>query len=51
MVEVEGRLAHLDHFFTGRRVAAIGQSDVTAYVLHRQTVTAINEVSEDRNSG
>ena len=42
IVEVEGLLAHLDHFFTGRRVAAIGQSDVTTYVLHRQTKDAAN---------
>src|SRR4030095_11879806 len=44
MVEVEGRLAHLDHFFTGRRVAAIGQSDVTTYILHRQTKGAANGI-------
>jgi len=42
MVEVEGRLAHLDHVFAGRRVSAIGQPDVTTYVLHRQTKGAAN---------
>lgn len=42
LVEVEGRLTHLDHFFTGRRVAAIGQAEVTAYVLQRQTKGATN---------
>ena len=42
MVELEGRLAHLDHVFAGRRVSAIGQPDVTTYVLHRQTKGAAN---------
>jgi integrase len=42
LVEVEGRLAHLDHFFAGRRIAGIGQAEVTAYVLQRQIKAATN---------
>jgi integrase len=34
--EAEGRLKHLDHFFTGRRLAGITGADATAYVAHRQ---------------
>jgi integrase len=34
--EAEGRLAHLDAFFTGYRFAAIGPAEVTRYVAKRQ---------------
>ena len=36
--EAEHRLAHLDRFFAGRRIAGIGQADATAYAetRHRQ---------------
>ncbi len=42
LVELNGRLAHLDPFFAGRRIAAVSQADVTAYVLGRQTQNATN---------
>jgi hypothetical protein len=34
--EADYRFAHLKAFFAGRRVATIGQPEVTAYVLKRQ---------------
>jgi integrase len=40
--EAEGRLAHLDRFFTGRRVAGIGPAEATDYVLKRQGQGAAN---------
>jgi len=33
--EAEGRLKHLDAFFAGHRIAAIGPADVTKYVEQR----------------
>jgi integrase len=40
--EAEKRLTHLDAFFTGYRVAAIGGAQVDAYVAKRQTEKAAN---------
>lgn len=40
--EAEFRLKHLDAFFSGRRLAAIGPADVTKYVLKRQGEAASN---------
>jgi len=40
--EAEGRLAHLDAAFRGRRLASLGQADVTAYALRRQGQGAAN---------
>lgn len=40
--EAEGRLAHLDKAFTGRRVVAIGQAEATAYAIARQKAGAAN---------
>jgi integrase len=40
--EADGRLAHLKAFFTGRRAAAIGQPEATAYIAHRQGEGASN---------
>ena len=40
--EAGHRLAHLDRFFTGRRLAAIGPQDATAYVVERQGQGASN---------
>jgi integrase len=42
LVEVEGRLAHLDKFFSGRRLASIGGAEATAYVAQRQGADAAN---------
>jgi integrase len=42
LVGVEGRLAHLDAFFSGRRLASIGGAEATAYVEHRQAKDAAN---------
>jgi len=36
LAEADGRLKHLDAFFNGRRLAAIGEDAVTAYVASRQ---------------
>ena len=35
LAEYARRVAHLSAFFTGRRLAALGQAEVDAYVLHR----------------
>ena len=40
--EVQDRLNHLTPFFTGRRIAAIRQADVTVYILRRQGHGAAN---------
>ncbi len=40
--EAEFRLKHLDEFFAGRRVAAIGPALATEYILHRQKEKASN---------
>jgi integrase len=40
--EAEKRLAHLDTFFTGRRLVAIGGAEATAYVGRRQAERAAN---------
>jgi integrase len=40
--EAEYRLAHLDAFFIGRRIAAIGPAEATAYVTKRQGEGASN---------
>jgi integrase len=40
--EAEGRLAHLDKFFAGRRLASLGGAEVTAYVAQRQAQGAAN---------
>jgi integrase len=40
--EAEFRLAHLERFFGGRRVAAIGGAEITAYALKRQREGAAN---------
>jgi integrase len=40
--EAESRLAHLDRFFQGRRVASIGKVDITQFVAARQTDGASN---------
>src|SRR5262245_39354799 len=40
--EAEHRLGHLDGFFVGRRIAAIGPADITAYVAQRQGESASN---------
>jgi integrase len=42
LAEADGRLAHLNLFFTGRRLAAIGQAEATDYVLKRQGSGAAN---------
>ena len=42
LAEAEFRLAHLDRFFAGRRVAAIGGAEITAYVDQRQRAEAAN---------
>jgi hypothetical protein len=34
--EAEHRLRHLDAFFAAKRIAAIGPTDITAYVVKRQ---------------
>jgi integrase len=36
LAEADGRLKHLDAFFSGRRLASIGEDAVTAYVASRQ---------------
>jgi integrase len=36
LAEAEYRLKHLDHFFTGRRITAVGPDRIRAYVLHRR---------------
>jgi integrase len=41
-VEAESRFKHLDAFFRGRRVAGIGPSEITAYVVKRQHEGAAN---------
>src|SRR5712691_8300006 len=40
--EAESRLKHLDSFFRGRRVAGVGQTEITAYVVKRQGEGAAN---------
>ena len=40
--EAEYRLKHLDAFFAGRRIAAIGSADMTAYAAKRQGEGASN---------
>jgi integrase len=40
--EAEARFKRLDAFFSGRRVAQIGQAEATAYVLRRQGEDASN---------
>jgi integrase len=40
--EAKFRLAHLDRFFTGYRVAEIGGAEITAYTVHRQVAKAAN---------
>jgi integrase len=42
LTEAGKRLAHLDTFFTGRRIATIGQATVTQYVQKRQEEGAAN---------
>jgi integrase len=42
VVEAEKRLKHLDRFFRGMRVAAIGGAEATAYVALRQGQSAAN---------
>jgi len=42
LTEAEKRLKHLDAFFTGRRLGAIGGADATAYVVRRQAEAAAN---------
>jgi len=42
LTEAGKRLAHLDGFFTGRRIATIGQATVTQYVQQRQQARAAN---------
>jgi integrase len=42
LAEAEGRLAHLDAFFRGRRLLSIGQADATTYALKRQGEGAAN---------
>jgi len=39
--EYARRVQHLDRSFTGRRIAAIGQPIVDAYIVHRQAETAV----------
>lgn len=40
--EAEFRLTHLDQFFCNRRVASIGQAEITGYVVQRQRKGAAN---------
>src|SRR3990172_6406801 len=40
--EADFRLKHLDAFFAGRRIAAIGPANATKYVEQRQTEKASN---------
>jgi len=40
--EAEDRLTYLDAFFNGRRLAVIGPSDITTYVVQRQATGAAN---------
>ncbi len=40
--EAEGRLKPLDGFFAGRRLAAIGPTEITKYVLARQEESVSN---------
>jgi len=42
VAEAEGRLAHLDPYFTGTRIARIGPAEVEAYAQHRQQAEAAN---------
>ena len=42
LVEAETRLKRLDAFFGGRRLAAIGGAEATAYVAHRQAAQIAN---------
>jgi hypothetical protein len=42
ITEAEGRLDHLDPYFTGARIARIGAAEVEAYALHRQQAGAAN---------
>lgn len=42
LAEGECRLAHLDRFFRGRRIATLTAADVTRYVLKRQAGKAAN---------
>jgi hypothetical protein len=42
LCEADYRLAHLDEFFGGRRIASIGPADITAYVVKRQSEKAAN---------
>jgi integrase len=39
--EYARRVRHLDRFYTGRRIAAIGQPVVDAYIVRRQEETAV----------
>jgi site-specific recombinase XerD len=40
--EAEGRLAHLDRVFAGRRIATLGQADAMDYAARRQAEGAAN---------
>jgi integrase len=40
--EAEYRLKHLDRFFAGQRIAAIGPDRITSYVVHRRQEGASN---------
>jgi len=40
--EAEYRLKHLDRFFTGKRISAIGPDSITSYVVHRRGKGASN---------
>ena len=42
VAEAEGRLAHLDPYFTGTPIARIGPAEVEAYARHRQQAGAAN---------
>jgi integrase len=42
LAEADGRLAHLNRYFTGRRIAGIGPADLTAYAQRRQQAGAAN---------
>lgn len=43
LTDVEKRLAHLDPFFRGRRLAAIGPALITEYVAQRQAPTPLED--------
>ncbi len=42
------KLAHLEWFFGGRRLADIGPVDIRAYIAHRQAQTTITRPAHDR---